>query len=159
MSITQIVGSQILDQSINTEDLAANSIDASVLKNGSISNDKIISIDAAKAIFDNTASGFTSTNLFDAIKEANAKIDNNATTLAADIATAKSELQAQITTQEMTFSQQITTLQDTVNTGVSSQLDTLSTTKATLNGDVRTDFSANSLTVAGNIVPTTNGLL
>lgn len=102
------------------------------------------------------------------ISTMNTTIATNKTTTDTEIAnlkTADSTINGQITTMNNTIAankttaeDSITALQTTINNSVNTQLTALGNDKANLNGSLTTDFNAKILTVAGDILPSTNKL-
>lgn len=107
MPITQISGIQIQDQSVTTDVFAPESIDGNIIINGTITNEKINTVDAVKVLITDTSNNFTSTTVEDALNETSqnlknvssdvqAKINNEVSTLNSTISLNKSDIESKL---------------------------------------------------------------
>lgn len=170
----------IVDQSIDGADIAHGSItnehivagiDASKI---SIADSKYVSTDLAAALTESATKVETletnvnntisteianiNTRITDVEEDINSNINTQITTLGSRITQVETDINSNINTQISTINDNISTLQSDVNTTINNEITSLSDNKAEKNGSLVENFATNTISVAGNIIPTTNGV-
>lgn len=147
MAFTQINGMQIQDASISTEDLALNSIDAAVIKDGTIQDAKVVTVSADKITLKDQTNKFAATEVESALVELSAGITKNNTDLSKVINDNYNMLDTLITDGLNTVNQTITINQNSASAQLNSQVSTLNSTITANKTDIEGKLATQATTL------------
>jgi hypothetical protein len=150
MPKTKISGVQIQDESVQTNVFAPESIDGNIIINGTITNDKVDTVDAAKILIADVSNSFTASNVETALEEAATNLKNLNTTINTQMTNQISTLNSTVAANKTDIENKLTIRSNELQNNIDVTNSTIVSNKSDIEGKLSTEASALNNTIIAN---------